>query len=29
MTNEHDKEIPKGRYVSREERQKVIDVLKL
>ena len=24
-TNEHDKEIPKERYISSEERQKIID----
>ena len=28
FTNEHD-EIPKGRYISPEERQKIIDDLKL
>ena len=27
VTNEHDKEIPKGRYISPKERQKVIDNL--
>ena len=25
ITNEHDKEIPKERYISPEERQKIID----
>ena len=29
ITNEHDKGIPKERYVSPEERQKVIDDLRL
>ena len=29
VTNEHDKEIPKERYISPEERQKVIDDLRL
>ena len=29
FTNEHDKEIPKERYISPEERQKIIDDLKL
>ena len=29
ITNEHDKEIPKERYVSPEERQKIIDDLRL
>ena len=29
VTNEHDKEIPKERYVSPEERQEVIDKLRL
>ena len=29
VTNEHDKEIPKERYLSPEERQKIIDDLKL
>ena len=29
VTNEHDKEIPKERYVSLEERQKIIDELRL
>ena len=28
ITNEHDKEIPKERYISSEERQKIIDDLK-
>ena len=28
ITNEHDKEIPKGRYISPEERQKVINDLR-
>ena len=28
VTNEHDKEIPKERYISPEERQKVIDNLR-
>ena len=27
VTNERDKEIPKGRYISPEERQKIIDNL--
>ena len=27
--NEHDKEIPKERYISPEERQKIVDELKL
>ena len=27
-TNEHDKEIPKERYISSEERQNIIDDLK-
>ena len=27
-TNEHDKEIPKERYISPEERQEIIDELK-
>ena len=27
VTNEHDKEIPKERYMSQEERQKIIDDL--
>ena len=27
VTNEHDKEIPKERYISAEERQEVIDNL--
>ena len=29
VTNEHDKEIPEERYVSPEERQKIIDELRL
>ena len=29
ITNEHDKEIPKKRYISSEERQKIIDDLTL
>ena len=29
VTNEHDKEIPKERYVSPKERQKTIDDLRL
>ena len=29
ITNEHDKEIPKERYISSEERQKIIDDFKL
>ena len=29
VTNEHDKEIPKERYVSPEERQEIIDELRL
>ena len=29
VTNEHDKEIPKERYVSLEERQEIIDELRL
>ena len=29
VTNDHDKEIPKERYISPEERQKVIDNLRL
>ena len=29
VTNEYDKEIPKERYISPEERQKVIDHLRL
>ena len=29
ITNEHDKEIPKERYISPEERQKIIDELRL
>ena len=29
VTNEHDKEIPKERYVSPEERQEIIDQLRL
>ena len=28
VTNEHDKEIPKERYISPEERQKIIDNLR-
>ena len=28
ITNEHDKEIPNGRYISPEERQKIIDDLR-
>ena len=29
VTNEHDKEKPKGRYISPEARQQVIDKLRL
>ena len=29
VTNEHDKEVPKERYVSPEERQEIIDELRL
>ena len=29
VTNEHDKQIPKERYVSPKERQKVIDDLRI
>ena len=29
MTNEHDKEIPEEKYISPEERQEIIDKLKL
>ena len=29
VTNEHDEEIPKERYISPEEREKIIDDLKL
>ena len=29
VTNEHDKEIPKERYISPEHRQKIIDDLRL
>ena len=29
VTNEHDKEIPKERYVSPEERQEIFDELRL
>ena len=29
VTNEHNKEIPKERYISSEERQKIIDNLRL
>ena len=29
VTNEHDKEIPKETYISQEERQKIIDDLRL
>ena len=29
VTNEHDKEVPKQRYISPEERQKIIESLKL
>ena len=29
ITNKHDKEIPKGRYISPEERQKIINDLRL
>ena len=29
ITNEHDKEIPKERYISPEQRQKIIDDLRL
>ena len=29
ITNKHDKEIPKERYISPEERQKIIDDLRL
>ena len=28
ITNEHDKEIPKERYISLEKRQETIDVLR-
>ena len=28
VTNEHDKDIPKGRYISPNERQKIFDDLK-
>ena len=28
ITNEHDKEIPKERYISQEERQKIIEDLR-
>ena len=28
ITNEHDKEIPKERYISLEKRQEIIDVLR-
>ena len=29
VTNEHDKEIPKERYISTEERQEIIDDLRI
>ena len=29
VTNEHDKEIPKERYISQEERQEIVDELRL
>ena len=29
ITNEHDKEIPKERYISLQKRQKIIDDLRL
>ena len=29
VTNEHDKQVPKERYISPEERQKMIDDLRL
>ena len=29
VTNEHNKEIPKERYISPEERQEIIDELRL
>ena len=29
VTNEHDKEIPNERYISPEERQEIIDELRL
>ena len=29
VTNEHDKEMPKRRYISPEERQEIIDELRL
>ena len=29
VTNEHDKEIPKERYITQEERQEIIDELRL
>ena len=29
VTNEHDKEIPKEKYVSSEERQEIVDEVKL
>ena len=29
VTNEHDKEIPKERYISPEERQEIINELRL
>ena len=29
VTNEHDKEIPKERYISREERQNIVGDLRL
>ena len=29
VTNEHDKEIPKEKYLSSEERQEIIDELRL
>ena len=29
VTNEYDKEIPKERYISPEERQKIVDDLRL
>ena len=29
VTNENDKEIPKERYISRKEKQKIVDDIKL
>ena len=29
VTNEHDKEIPKERHISSEERQRIIDEMRL